>query len=138
MGYKLILYLGICLFVSCSNIHSSYYREFEKINHLDLTKIHSIFVIPNQGCGGCISEAELFYSKNRQKKDMFFIFTQVASEKYLKNKIQLSSENTYIDTNNNFIRITPREMKIYPYKITLKNGKIKSFKYNKDEENIFY
>lgn len=71
-------------------------------------------------------------------KDVFFIFTQVASEKYLKNRIKFSLENTYIDTNNHFIRITPKEIKIYPYKITLKNGKIQSLEYSKNAAHIFY
>lgn len=139
MRYKIIIifYLFSRLLTGCGSDYSSYYREFEKIPSLDLSKVHTIYVILNQGCGGCISEAEEFYAKENHK-NVFFIFTQVSSEKYLRNKIKLLPDNTYIDTNNNFIRITAKEMKIYPYRIILKDGKIISIEYNKDGNKIFY
>ncbi|CEN54367.1 hypothetical protein [Capnocytophaga canis] len=133
---KIIFYLFFCLLVSCDSDYSNYYREFEKIPNLDLNKVHTIYVIPNQGCGGCISEAEEFYTKENHK-NVFFIFTQVSSEKYLRNKIKLSLDNSYVDTNNDFIKITAKEMKIYPYRIVLKNGKIESIEYSKDGNEIF-
>lgn len=61
----------------------------------------------------------------------------ILAEKYLRNKIKLSLDNSYVDTSNDFIKITAKEMKIYPYRIVLKNGKIESIEYSKDGNEIF-
>ncbi len=140
MYYKRIMFYIIMfftiLFLSCKNSNNNLYKELTKLPNLKLNMVDYILIVPNQGCGGCITYAEEFYNKNKESDNLYFIFTQIASLKNIKSKLKLNSSNTYIDAKNSFVKFFPEDMKIYPCLIAIVNGKIKTITYNKPNQNV--
>lgn len=89
-----------------------------------LEKIDFVIIIPNEGCGGCITYAEEFYSLNKDKNNMIFIFTNIISMKDLKYKIIVNTNTTFLDTENRYLSAYPKDKQIYPCILKIKNGKI--------------
>jgi hypothetical protein len=75
-------------------------------------------VLPNSGCGGCISSAELLLKEYGQKKlPLRFILTNISSFKELRNNFGdsvVSSPAVYPDRNNIFYLKNPSFDHIYP------------------------
>ena len=82
-------------------------------------------IIPEAGCGGCISEAEHFFQEYKEES-MLFVFTKVYSEKELRLRLgnQLNRKNVVIDKEELFIA-GKEEINIYPIIIDIR-----------DEENL--
>lgn len=87
--------------------------------------IEQAFVIPNEGCGGCISNATNYvYNNIDTLSNSIIIFTKVRDKKLLKNQLGdtfLSRKNVFIDKKN-FASIDLNT--IYPKIYTLKNRKV--------------
>lgn len=71
-----LLFDCIVLVCSCSQIKEDYadmvVRRLEE-NDVNLTNYSHVVVIPELGCGGCISEAENFFVRIRKK--IYFLFS---------------------------------------------------------------
>lgn len=121
-----ILILGI-FFTSCSESDSevlsnvNLYLEENFAKNLDSVKF--IVVIPEQGCGTCITQAENFYNEFSQNDDIVFVFCNVISNKILKHKVNINYDNTVFDYDNEFLSLLPQNKQIYPCVFVMKNGK---------------
>lgn len=82
-----------------------------------------VVVIPEAGCGGCISEAEHFFQECKET-NILFIFTKVYSEKALRLRLgeDLKRENVLIDKKQLYIA-DEEEMNIYPIIIDIRGEK---------------
>jgi hypothetical protein len=109
----------------------------EYYSNIELTEVDYIVIIPNQGCGGCITASEEFYNEHKASKNIKFIFTNVISRKILNKKVQISLYNTSIDINNTMLKAYPKGKNIYPCILKLKNGVIVEIAYQSPEENGF-
>jgi carbonic anhydrase len=109
----------------------------ECYSNTEPTNIDYIIIIPNQGCGGCITAAEEFYKKQKMSKNMKFIFTNIISQKTLKRKIQVFSHNTFLDTSNIMLKSYPKNKSLYPCILKLKDGAIAGIVYQSPTENGF-
>ena len=97
----------------------------------------AIVVIPNQGCAGCISEAENYVIENASKhEDVVFVFTQIQSMKLLRVKLGseiLKQKNVIFDSENS-IKYPDENKIIYPMVIFVNQGKIKKITYQSPSE----
>jgi thiol-disulfide isomerase/thioredoxin len=109
----------------------------EYYSTIELTNTDYIVIIPNQGCGGCITVAEQFYNEHKMAKNVKFIFTNIISQKMLNQKVQIFSNNTFLDTNNIMLKSYPKNKNLYPCILKLKNGAIIEISYQSPEENGF-
>ncbi len=84
-----------------------------------------VLLIPNAGCGGCISEAETFVTNYYNASDsLLCIFTNLRSSKQIKLRLGDSiyfHSNIIIDTTNTFYF---EEKSVYPIVIELENGNV--------------
>ena len=129
---KWIFLISIVAFFSCaSNDKKAVQNNFDEIseainNFPSLKKKKYVLVIPNAGCGGCISEAETFVSNNYHASDsLCSIFTNLKSSKQIKLRFGDSvyyHPNVIIDTSNRFLF---KEKSVYPILIELKDGIVK-------------
>lgn len=138
--YKVIIKLIIlsCIvFTSCRNINHDFQNFIESIGNkqVDLDNIEFIVVIPEAGCSGCISYMEDFYLQNNKVKSLFFVFSNIVSQKMLKSKIKINESNTLLDIDNKIMDCYPSDKKIYPCVLELDNGFIKNIYYQFPEEN---
>lgn len=98
--------LMVCLLGCHSSSYSSMllkcFFEIEIFERSDFNYKYLI-VIPSSGCPGCISYAENFFIENRERTDIFFVFTNIYSKKDLKIRVgesNLSLANVYVDSHN--------------------------------------
>ena len=78
--------------------------------------------------------AEEFYSLNKDKNNMIFVFTNIISMKNLKYKININANTTLLDTKNRYLFAYPKEKQIYPCILKIKNGKIDQIKFQTPTE----
>jgi|GEM_PF-1793843 len=75
-------------------------------------------ILPNSGCGGCISSAEqLFVKYGRESEEIKFIFTNINSVKNLRltfGDTIISGRNVFLDKNNLFYSRLPKLVRVYP------------------------
>lgn len=115
------------IFTSCSESDSevlsnvNLYLEENFAKNLDSVKF--IVVIPEQGCGTCITQAENFYNEFSQNDDIVFVFCNIISNKILKHKVNINYDNTVFDYDNEFLSLLPQNKQIYPCVFVMKNGK---------------
>lgn len=121
-----------------NNSICNYYDSLinECFTGVDKAELKYIIIIPNQGCGGCITYAEDFYLNNKCRNDMFFVFTNIVSLKVLYLDIKIRTENTLLDINNKFIEILPNDKIIYPIVLFIDNGKVKKIEFQSPDNNI--
>jgi hypothetical protein len=141
MKNKYLLLLLIVLLTHCrsnkSDINRFTYAISECYSNIELTNTDYVVIIPNQGCGGCITVAEEFYNKHKMAKNMKFIFTNIISQKMLNQKVQIFPDNTFLDTNNIMLKSYPKSKNLYPCILKLKNSAIVDIAYQSPEENGF-
>lgn len=137
---KLLKSIAILLYL-ISSIACKNQQEYTLDTYFNLDKNikqrKAIVVIPNQGCTGCISEAESFVIENAPKlKDVVFVFTQIQSVKLLRVKLGnevLQQKNVIFDSENS-IKYPDENKVIYPMIIFVNQGKIKKVTYQSPSE----
>ena len=112
--FSVIIVLAIFIFASCKSSNKDDFKQVVWSIFPDLNEenISFIVIIPNQGCGGCITTAEFFYDRYKDKKELKFIFTNIISKKMLLQKNEINENNTYLDFDNNVLRAYPKDKRI--------------------------
>lgn len=133
MKFYFILLCFFLLLVSCnSKICGDDYSK--SLNHFLVSnsqkkKIKNVVVIPNEGCGGCISDATLFFKENNMlyKNNTIIIFTGVYDIKQLRISIGssfLNKKNVFMDKDNIFMNTNVSS--IYPQVLKLNQDCVNS------------
>jgi hypothetical protein len=136
---------ALLIFFSCSNNKGSNETNdplLKVIAQLDSSykKTGNIvyLILPNEGCAGCISEAEDFTKKHYSfSAKLRFIFTKVKSVKTLKNKLGkevMNNENVMIDRNN-LIPYPDVTNSIYPMIVYVKDGSVYKVAYQSPKDS---
>lgn len=113
----------VTFFFSCSE-NDEYadiiVSNLQEIN-VRLEDYNYVVIIPDTGCGGCISEAERFFKENANGR-FFFIFTKVYSlkELHLRHGEILQGKNVLIDLNQKYASLND-EVNIYPIIVDVRN-----------------
>ena len=124
---KKILLLFL-LTISCDNEYITWQNAINQFYFQALDSIDNIVIIPNEGCGGCITNVTHFFIENYKGKyesNTILVFTGVKDLKQLKIDIGqslLKYPNVYVDKKNIFRHNTLSS--IYPILIALKNIKV--------------
>jgi hypothetical protein len=129
--------IGLLFFI-CIRCSDNTYEEKLKIQlrnkfPKELKYLNAIVVLPNQGCIGCISEAENFMISNANKKNLGikYVVTKIMSRKILNQKLGDSiyfSKALFIDSLNIFSTVGDKYAN-YPAILYLKNGDFKSIEF---------
>lgn len=118
-----LLFLYIVIICSCSQIKEDYadmvVRKLEEKN-INLANYSHIVVIPELGCGGCISEAEKFFRENREQS-ILFIFTKISSMKEIRLRLgkMIEQKNVLIDNEQLYVS-KEEEINVYPIIIDIR------------------
>ena len=98
-----LLFIMSIILCNCSTEEKEYAETVVttlKKNDVNLTEYSHVVVIPNVGCGGCISEAEHFFRENKAQ-DILFVFTKISSECiYASQKEEINVYPVIIDIRN--------------------------------------
>lgn len=124
-----VFLLSLVVFSSCSNSFESRITNQVERYIPDLENFRSVFVIPGEGCSGCISSAIDLFHNVGDDGSILFIFTNVFSTKNLiirlGEKYDPTSRNVIIDEENIFYE-SAFEESIYPYVMQIEDGQIVS------------
>jgi hypothetical protein len=134
------LVLGISIF-SCSEDWNN--RIERKLAIID-SKMQSIpdsfyyLIIPNSGCSGCISEAEMFvFKKMESVNPMKVIYTRMTSEKIVRAYVEdYSIRSRILFDSRNVFEYPDVKLEIYPLLIFMKNQKVNKLVYQRPGESI--
>ncbi len=87
-----------------------------------------VIILPNTGCGGCITEGEKFMYDNIENKSVVFVLTGFPSMKAVKLRYDtlLTHHNVLLDRDNLFYQEGLES--IYPYAYALNNGSLSNRK----------
>lgn len=133
---NIILLMSVFFMIyGCCNIDSKYQDLYNSVTEKVDGNIKYIVIIPEVGCGGCISYAEDFYKLNNNRKELFFIFTNVMSQKKIKQKVSINQRNTFIDKENTIMDYFPMDKRIYPCILEVNNGRVKNVYFQSPEED---
>jgi len=124
LSYSL-LFLWMLIFNACTEDHASLYKSIHSLD-TDMLSTGTYVIIPNQGCEGCISQAEAFVKKNITKNNIRYVFTRIQSTKLLRIKLGndiMSSRKILLDTAN-IIVYPDKKNNIYPMTVTVSDHKI--------------
>lgn len=134
---RFIYSLLFLFLISCSAGNDSLYKSITVLD-TNMLATGSYVVIPNQGCEGCISQAEDFVKKNINHSDnVRYIFTRIQSTKLLGIKLGrdvMDSKKILLDTAN-IISYPDKKNDIYPMVVTLKNRRITHLTYQSPTDN---
>lgn len=119
----LLFIMGILL-CNCSTEEKEYAENVVatlRKNDVNLTEYSHVVVIPNVGCGGCISEAEHFFRENKEQ-DILFVFTKISSVKSLRLRLgdMINQKNVLIDSKSLYAS-QKEEINVYPVIIDIRN-----------------
>lgn len=123
-------YFWVLLFVSlltgCNVYEEDYAQRVVKTlreDEIDISKFTHVAIIPEEGCGGCISEAEHFFRENVDSA-VFFVFTKIRSKKELRLRLGnlLDRDNVLLDMEQRCVA-QKEDMNIYPIIIDVRNDK---------------
>ncbi|WP_027001412.1 hypothetical protein [Hugenholtzia roseola] len=134
---KYILLLPVFLFLlSCQKADEQIAKADALLAEIDPKRLENgiYLIIPNAGCGGCISDAENVFSQYKHKKELKAIFTAFTSKKGL--KIHLAelfySQNVIIDDGN--LVSKKQLLTIYPVALWIENRKVTQVKHFSPQE----
>lgn len=118
---------------SCEKTYDSFLGEKVQTYFSDeMKELEAIIILPNQGCGGCISEVEYFLIYDSKKYNhVKFILTNIYSKKILYQKLGDSichASNVYLDLDNHFVKTTFKEAQ-YPAILYVEEEKIEKIEY---------
>lgn len=126
-----LIFSLLILCSACSADHTPLYRNIQALDN-KMFSTGTYVIIPNQGCEGCISQAEAFVKKNIKEKDNTrYIFTRIQSIKLLKIKLGndiVNSSKVLLDTAN-IIQYPDKKKEIYPMTVNLSDNKISKVAY---------
>ena len=77
---------------------------FDKFPEITRRESSTIYVIPNSGCSGCITNAETYAMENQDDSSVY-LFTRISSMKLFKSRFEkefLGRKDVIIDSNNLF------------------------------------
>lgn len=145
--YLIFIYFIVFIISSCSernNEMKSIIKEFHdrKIKFSENTKY--LIILPEVGCGGCISEGTDFIKKNIERfncnnDELRAAFTSIKSKKLLLRALEIDSFDNYcfeIDEDNKYRINNPKS--IYPLILYLNKGKINHIEFQSpDNPNAF-
>jgi len=120
-----ILFLCLCKCQSPSyseKLLERFYDLFDSSNF----DYKYLIIIPNSGCSGCITNAETFFIENKERTDVFFVFTRVQSRRELQLRVgeeNLNRSNVYIDSNNR-LYFKEFEDSVYPVIFSFQDNEI--------------
>lgn len=122
------LFLTLILVFGCGK-DSNYEKKLSFLleKNLDLRAYSTVVVIPGAGCAGCISHAESFFRKEKDRDDHLFVFTNIASLKTLTLKLDgldLESMSNVILDKNNIFSIQDAPENIYPHLVVVYDGRV--------------
>lgn len=89
---------------------------------------NALLIIPNEGCGGCISGATYYAKENLESLEQHsttVIFTGVKDRKLFKNQVGidfLSENSVLVDSSNFFMKSSISS--IYPQLVRISKGKV--------------
>lgn len=123
-----ILFINSCAKNNCLTEYNKYLNDFYILNNYDNYSIKNVIIVPNEGCGGCISDATSFFKENLKKNssNTIVIFTGIYDLKQLNltvGKSFLKEKNVFIDTENIFMNSNIAS--IYPQILETDNGCVK-------------
>lgn len=118
--------LFISLFIGCVVHEEDYAQKVVKVlreEKIDVSKFTHVAIIPEEGCGGCISEAEHFFQENVDSA-IFFVFTKIRSSKELRLRLGalLNRGNVLLDVEQRCVA-QKEDINIYPIIIDVRNDK---------------
>jgi len=125
----LILLTGLTIVVSCSSEKKDGRLElveyaWSQVSNGDLASKKALLIIPNAGCGGCITSAENFAIEAIESMpDLIIIFTGTSSQKQLRLKLGnevYNHSNVRIDSKDYFYE--GELYSVYPLVVYLRNG----------------
>lgn len=107
---------------------------FSVIPREQLAMYKYVVIIPQDGCEGCITYAEEFYTTNKNNPQIKFIFTNIISEKKLKKRLEIT-DSTTIDKDGLLIENCEESERLYPVVIKLDNGFVKKITFQSPTED---
>ncbi len=136
MKLKILLLIITFAFLSCEESSKHRFQKIldQTITHENLIHYDYVVIIPQEGCEGCITFAEDFYNTHNNLSNILYIFTNILSEKSLKQRVNLTS-TTIIDKANNFTSAYPDKQRLYPCLLTLEKGTIQTVDYQSPDGN---
>lgn len=111
------------------------YLKYDFDHKID--SVQFLTIIPEQGCGTCITTAENFYNEFSNRHDMMFVFCNIMSNKIFKNKVKINPSNTILDYDNKFLALMPQNKRIYPCVLVIKEGKAETIIWQSTKEHAF-
>jgi hypothetical protein len=125
------IFICALLFIACTEQYTSLRMGIQSIDPA-MPSEGTYVIIPNQGCDGCISQAEDFVRKHiTSAPQVRYIFTRIQSTKLLSIKLGstvMSSKRVLLDSSN-VIVYPDRKNNIYPMIVTISDHKISGITY---------
>lgn len=127
--FNSILFLVATILFSCSSKESEFEDSLLLVSN-KLINYEYIIIIPNEGCGTCISNTTTYVKENFDEitPKTAIIFTDIKDYKALNLNVSskiLRNENVFIDSTN--ILKSVEISSIYPQIVIIENKKVKSF-----------
>lgn len=134
------LVLGISIFSCSEDWNERIVRKLATIDS-EMKSIPDSFyylIIPNSGCSGCISEAEMFvFKKMESVNPMKVIYTRMTSEKIVRAYVEdYSIRSRILFDSKNIFEYPDVKLEIYPLLIFMKNQKLEKLVYQRPGESI--
>ena len=133
---RIIIIFVAFILSGCAESSRSKFQQVLDSTFPQGTLIHYdyVIIIPQEGCDGCITYAEDFYNSYNHLPNILYIFTNILSEKSLKNRVNLTP-TTIMDKDNIFASAYPDQQRLYPCLLTLKKGNIQKVDYQSPDGN---
>ena len=137
--FLLFLLVGVIIF-SCTSKENKIEHNLLLVNN-KLMNYEYVLIIPNEGCGACISDATSFVIENFEKltPKTAIVFTDIKDFKAFKlilNSKILDSEHVFIDSSN--ILKSIETASVYPQLVIIDNKKVEMLKvFNKNLLDFF-
>lgn len=137
--WKLNVVWVLSFFLMGCNSSSFKVKEYlASADYLDKDNFKYIVIIPGAGCAGCISYVEDFYTRYNKEKSIYYVFTNIVSQKILKNKVLINESNTFCDVENKVMDFYPADMKIYPCVLELNSGEVENVYYQSPSQDALH
>jgi len=125
-----ILALSGCNSNAADQENEIIYQRILKYSGKELSKYKAVFILPSQGCGNCITNAETYFIEKylpNKKHKLLYIITGLSSRKSAITRFgkdAVNSPDVHLDINHNFDK--PPFMVEYPKIVFLENSKVSS------------